>query len=118
MKWQGAVALVLRYEAGADQESSRAIGINPELSIRRIKLISNQLDLLVVYIASCFPLNNQLIPLNYNTLHWRVVVECHMDLVVPRLSSQYSFKQVLWVFTYLKYEQLCFKSEVHPEARQ
>jgi hypothetical protein len=41
-----------------------------------------------------------------------------MDLVVPRLSSQYSFKEDLWVFTYLKYEQLCFKFEVHPEERQ
>jgi hypothetical protein len=36
-----------QQNAGADQEPSRAIGINPELSIRRFKLISNQLDLLV-----------------------------------------------------------------------
>jgi hypothetical protein len=41
-----------------------------------------------------------------------------MDMVVPRLSSQYSFKLDLWVFTYPKYEQLCFKFEDHPEARQ
>ena len=29
----------------------------PKVCIRRTKLIGNQLDLLVVYIASCFPLN-------------------------------------------------------------
>lgn len=50
---------VLWYEAGADQRPSRTIGINPEVCIRRTKLIGNQLDLLVVYIASCFPLNKQ-----------------------------------------------------------
>ena len=44
-------------EAGADQEPSRTIGFNPEVSIRRNKLIGNKLDLFVVYIASCFPLN-------------------------------------------------------------
>jgi hypothetical protein len=53
---------------GADQEPSRTIGINPEISIRRTKLTSNQLVLLVVYIASCISLNRvtQLTPLNYN----------------------------------------------------
>lgn len=45
--------VLLRYEAGADQGLGRAIGINPELSIQRIKSIGNQLDLLVVYVASC-----------------------------------------------------------------
>jgi hypothetical protein len=43
---------VLWYEAGADQEPSRTIGINPEVSIQRTKLIGNQLVLLVVYIYS------------------------------------------------------------------
>jgi hypothetical protein len=40
------------------------------------------------------------------------------DLVVLCLSSQCSFKQDLWAFTYLQYEQSRFKFEVHPEARQ
>lgn len=59
---------VLRYVAGADQEPRRSIGINPEVCVPRIKLIFNQLDLLVVLIASCFPLNRYTInfPLNYN----------------------------------------------------
>jgi hypothetical protein len=42
--------ILLWYETGADQEPSRTIGINPEISIRRTKLISNHLVLLVVYI--------------------------------------------------------------------
>ena len=40
----------------------------PGISIRSIKLISNQLDILVVYIASCIPSERITInlPLNYN----------------------------------------------------
>lgn len=61
----GEAALALRnpvdmccYNAGADQEPSRAIGTNSVVSICKIKLIGNQLGCMI-YIASCFSLNKR-----------------------------------------------------------
>ena len=54
------------------------------MSIQRTKLISNQLDLLVVYIASCFPLNKEesIIHLNYN-IYKQAVSQIYMYARAP-----------------------------------
>ena len=61
---------LLWYEAGADQEQCRTIGNNSPGVYTKIKLIFNQLDLLVVYIASLNPSEIKKtinLPLTYNT---------------------------------------------------
>jgi hypothetical protein len=73
---------MLWYEAGADQEPCRTIGIIPGVSKQRTKLISNQLGLCGVYIASCFILNKSIIYLRTTTIR----IACHRSEPVNLLD--------------------------------